>query len=70
MRTLTFTIRIPTHGQPPRLGRIQRRRFPFFRSMAGPAHRRGRVVRHDLAGDEPVEQVADCREPLLDGGRR
>src|SRR5882757_6250900 len=30
----------------------------FFFGTTGAAHRRGRIVRHDLAGDEPVEQVA------------
>src|SRR3546814_5970148 len=34
-----------------------------------PAHRRGRVRRHDLACHQPVEQVAHGRELLLDGGR-
>ena len=30
----------------------------------------GRVDRHDLAGDEPVKQMADRSEPLLDARRR
>jgi hypothetical protein len=38
--------------------------------MPGPAHRRGRVDRHRLAGDEPIEQMADRGEPLLDTRRR
>jgi hypothetical protein len=37
--------------------------------MSRPAHRRGRVDRHDLAGDEPIEQMADRGEPLLDARR-
>jgi hypothetical protein len=27
-------------------------------------------VRDDLAGDQPVKEMPDRREPLLDGGRR
>lgn len=50
-----------------RLGRIEHRRPALFRGVTGPAHRRSRVVRHDLASDEPVEQVADRGQPLLDG---
>ena len=38
--------------------------------MPGPAHRAGRIDRHHLAGDEPIEQVADRGEPLLDARRR
>jgi hypothetical protein len=34
--------------------------------MPGPAHRAGRIDRHNLAGDQPIEQMADCGEPLLD----
>ena len=30
----------------------------------------GRVDRHDLVGDEPVKQMADRSEPLLDARRR
>jgi hypothetical protein len=56
--------------QLPRLGCIEHRRAALFRGMGGPAHRRSRVVRHDLAGDEPVEQVADRGQLLLDGRRR
>jgi hypothetical protein len=37
--------------------------------VARPAHGAGRVDRHDLAGDEPVEQMADRGEPLLDARR-
>ena len=35
-----------------------------------PAHRRGRVDRHDLAGHQPIEQMTDRGEPLLDARRR
>ena len=38
--------------------------------MARTAHRRRRIDRHDLAGDQPVEEVADRRKLLLDGGSR
>jgi hypothetical protein len=49
-----------------RIGRVEHRRLPADDDMTGPAHRAGRVDRHNLAGDEPVEQMADCGEPLLD----
>ena len=35
----------------------------------GPAHGGGGIDRHDLAGHQPVEQVADRGEALLDGRR-
>ena len=38
--------------------------------MTRPAHRRRRIHRHDLAGDQPVEQVADGGKMLLDCGSR
>jgi hypothetical protein len=38
--------------------------------VVGPAHRTRRVDRHDLAGNEPVEQMPDRGEPLLDARRR
>ena len=50
--------------------RIEHRRLPARHDVPGPAHRRGRVDRHDLAGDEPIEQVTDRGEPLLDARRR
>ena len=53
----------------PRLGGIEHRRLPAGHDVPGPAHRRGRVDRHDLAGDQPVEQVTDRSEPLLDARR-
>jgi hypothetical protein len=52
-----------------RLRRIEHRRLPAGDDVPGPAHRAGRVDRHDLAGDEPVEQVTDRGEPLLDAWR-
>jgi hypothetical protein len=43
---------------------------PDRHDVPGPAHRRGRVDWHDLAGDEPIEQLPDRGEPLLDARRR
>src|SRR3546814_1675305 len=37
--------------------------------MRRPAHRSGRVHRHDMARHQPVEQVAHAGELLLDAGR-
>ncbi len=50
-------------------GRIEHRRLPGRHDVPGPAYRPGRVDRHDLAGDQPVEQVTDRSEPLLDARR-
>jgi len=36
--------------------------------MTGPTHRVRRVDRHDLAVDQPVEQVTQGGEPLFDPG--
>jgi hypothetical protein len=44
--------------------------LPGRHDVPGPAHRAGRIDRHHLAGDEPIEQVADRGEPLLDARRR
>ena len=38
--------------------------------MLRAAHGAGRIDRHDLAHDQPVEQHPDAGEMLLDGGRR
>lgn len=38
--------------------------------MPRPANRAGRVDRHDPAGDQPVDQMANRAEPLLDARRR
>ena len=38
--------------------------------MARPAHGVRRIGRHDLAGDQPVEEHADTGQVLLDRGRR
>ena len=42
---------------------------PRFTTVARAAHRGGRVDRHHLAGHQPVEQVADRGQALLDGRR-
>jgi hypothetical protein len=49
-----------------RRGGIEHRRLPARHDVPGPAHRRGRVDRHDLAVDQPIEQVTERGEPLLD----
>jgi hypothetical protein len=50
--------------------RIEHRRLPGRHHVPRPAHRRCRVDRSDLAGDQPIEQMADRGEPLLDARRR
>jgi hypothetical protein len=49
-----------------RLGRVEHRDLPRGDDMPRPAHRVRWVDRHDLAVDQPIEQVAQRREPLLD----
>ena len=61
--------RVDAVEQRARFRRIEHRRLPGRHDVPGPAHRGGRVDRHDLAGDQPVEQVADRGEPLLDARR-
>ena len=46
---------------------VQHRRLTLAGGVTGPAYRRGRIVRHHLPDDEPVEQMADGRQALLDG---
>jgi hypothetical protein len=53
-----------------RRGGIEHRRLPARHDVPWPAHRHGRVDWHHLVGDEPVEQVTDRGEPLLDARRR
>jgi len=53
-----------------RRGGIEHRRLPVRHDVPWPAHRHGRVDWHHLVGDEPVEQVTDRGEPLLDPRRR
>ena len=48
---------------------IEHRRLAGFHDMLRPAHGRGRVHRHHLAGDEPVEQHPHGRELLLHARR-
>jgi hypothetical protein len=52
------------------LAALEHRRLAGLDDVLRPAHRRGRIVRHDLADDQPVEQHADRRELLLDRRRR
>jgi hypothetical protein len=40
-----------------RLGEVEHRRLAAPHDMARPAHGDGRIGRHDLANDHPVEQV-------------
>ncbi len=40
--------------QLPRFRCIEHRRLALFLGVTGAAHRRGRVMPHDLAGDEPI----------------
>jgi hypothetical protein len=55
--------------QRPRFGGIEHRGLSGRDDVARPAHSVRRVDRHDLAIDQPVKQVAQRREPLLDRGR-
>jgi hypothetical protein len=48
-----------------RLGGIEHRRLSAGDDVPRPAHRAGRVDRHDLTGDEPIEQMSDRGELLL-----
>ena len=45
---------------------IEHRRLPGRPDVPGPANRRGGVDRHHLAGDQPIQQVTNRGEPLLD----
>jgi hypothetical protein len=48
---------------------IEHRRLSRRHNMPGPTHRVRRIDRHDLAVDQPVEQMPQRSEPLLDRGR-
>jgi hypothetical protein len=52
------------------LSGIEQRRCSGLTRCRGPAHRLGRVDRHDLAADKSIEQMADRGESLLDARRR
>ena len=56
--------------QRPRLGRIQHRRLALAHAVRRAADGGGGVERHDLADNQPVEQVTDGGELLLDRRRR
>ena len=47
----------------------QHRRLARLEGVFGAAHGVGRVELEDLTGDQPVEQNAQRRQVLLDGGR-
>ena len=49
---------------------VEHRRLAGLHHMLRAAHGRGRVGRHDLAGDQPVEQHPHRGELLLHAGRR
>ena len=55
--------------QAPRFVGRQHRRLAPPLAMRRPAHRRGGVHRHDMARHQPIEQVTDAGELLLDAGR-
>jgi hypothetical protein len=59
------TVDVSMLSSSARFRRIKHRRLPGRHHVPGPAQRRGRVNRLDLTSDEPIEQVADCREPCL-----
>ncbi len=56
--------------QPPPFVAFKHRRLAGVHDVLGTAHGGGRVVRHDLAGDQPVEQHPHGGELLLHGRRR
>ena len=56
--------------QPPPLVAFQHRRLASVHNMLGAAHCGCRIMRHHLAGDQPVEQHPHRREFLLHGRRR
>ena len=52
-----------------RLRRIEHGRLAALHAVRRPAHGRGRIHRDDLARHQPVEQMTDRGEALLDGRR-
>ena len=48
---------------------VEHRRLAGFHDMLRPAHGGGRIHRHDLAGDQPVEQHPHGGELLLHARR-
>ena len=53
----------------PRFLRIEHRRLAAPHDMARPAHGGGGIDRHDLADDQPVEQMPQRRQAQLRGRR-
>ena len=51
------------------LGAVEHRRLAGLHDVLRPAHRRGRIHRHHLAGHQPVEQHAHGGELLLHARR-
>jgi hypothetical protein len=64
------TRRVDAIEQCARLGGIEHGRLPGRHDVPRPAHRCSGVDRHDLAGNEPVEQMTDRGNPLLHAWRR
>jgi hypothetical protein len=62
--------RVDRIKQAPRLGRLEHRRLAAAHHMTRPTHRGRRIEGHDLAGDQPVEQMADRGQVLLHARRR
>jgi hypothetical protein len=54
-----MTVEVSMLSSSARASRIEHRRLPGRHDVPRPAHRAGRVDRHDLAGHEPIEQVTD-----------
>ena len=48
---------------------FEHRRLAGFDAMGGAAHRGSRIDRHHLPRHQPVEQMPDCGQALLDGRR-
>lgn len=48
---------------------IQYRRFPLAGAVAGPPDRGGGIAWHDLADDQPIEQMAEGGQVLLHSRR-
>ena len=53
----------------PRFLRIKHRRLAAPHDMARPAHGGGGIHRHDLADDQPIEQMPQRRQAQLRGRR-
>ena len=65
-----MTVEVSMLSSSARFHRIEHRRLPAGHDVPGPAHRASRIDGHDLAGNEPIEQMTDRSEPLLHARRR